>query len=442
MTELTVIQHADRPTILGQGPCRIPTGGKIRAGIKVLTKAAAAHAEAQRIYAEGVASGLSFDEIEGILKRACPGLLNPLAPKNVPWFTAHPSDFANPAIAAELLARYGEVRQDGVLRLYRFPVIFPADQWPLVMPHQLVAWGSSGRKYWSEYSSDGQQRACMQYAAPAVINGRQVVRVFGGRRTERRPLNDGHCDPEQCEQYQAKQCNLTGRFIFYVPRIASLDAFELPTNSFYALSRAIEKFKALALLGRGRLSGFLDNNGATFYLTKQLRSVSHINAQGQAERVDHWLIELEAPLDVSALLLGDDAAQRLARAESAVGLLEAPEGPAPAEAGRGADAAPPKAAERARRDLEQEPASGRLAPLAVSSATLADAGAAAPPPPAAMPGDADMARICALVQARGLDPEAYCQAVDQRLGAGWRRNGRARAAVEQELSTANGKDQP
>ena len=29
------------PTLLGQGPARIPTGGKIRAGIKVLTKKAA-----------------------------------------------------------------------------------------------------------------------------------------------------------------------------------------------------------------------------------------------------------------------------------------------------------------------------------------------------------------------------------------------------------------
>ena len=29
------------PTVLGQAPARIPTGGKIRAGIKVLTKALA-----------------------------------------------------------------------------------------------------------------------------------------------------------------------------------------------------------------------------------------------------------------------------------------------------------------------------------------------------------------------------------------------------------------
>ena len=43
------------PTLLGQGPVRIPTGGKIRAGIKVLTKKAAEHPKAKEIYERGVA---------------------------------------------------------------------------------------------------------------------------------------------------------------------------------------------------------------------------------------------------------------------------------------------------------------------------------------------------------------------------------------------------
>jgi len=38
------------PTLLGQGPARIPTGGKIRAGIKVLTKKAAGEPKAKAIY--------------------------------------------------------------------------------------------------------------------------------------------------------------------------------------------------------------------------------------------------------------------------------------------------------------------------------------------------------------------------------------------------------
>ena len=52
------------PTLLGQGPARIPTGGKIRAGIKVLTKKAAGEPKAQAIYEQGVAAGQSFEQIE------------------------------------------------------------------------------------------------------------------------------------------------------------------------------------------------------------------------------------------------------------------------------------------------------------------------------------------------------------------------------------------
>jgi len=52
------------PTLLGQGPARIPTGGKIRAGIKVLTRKAAEQPQAQSLYDEGVEAGQSFDQIE------------------------------------------------------------------------------------------------------------------------------------------------------------------------------------------------------------------------------------------------------------------------------------------------------------------------------------------------------------------------------------------
>ncbi|WP_230976356.1 hypothetical protein [Pseudothauera nasutitermitis] len=49
------------PTLLGQGPARIPTGGKIRPGIMVLTKKAAEVPQAKEIYQQGVAGGQSFE---------------------------------------------------------------------------------------------------------------------------------------------------------------------------------------------------------------------------------------------------------------------------------------------------------------------------------------------------------------------------------------------
>ncbi|MES2089299.1 MAG: hypothetical protein V4532_04870, partial [Pseudomonadota bacterium] len=143
------------PTLLGQGPARIPTGGKIRAGIKVLTRKAAEQPQAQRLYDEGVEAGQSFDQIERAILGALPQLKSPLIPRNVPWFTVRAQDFPNPEIPQQILETYGEDRGDG-LHLYRFPIVFPADQWQTVMPHELAAWGAQDKRYWSQYSADGR----------------------------------------------------------------------------------------------------------------------------------------------------------------------------------------------------------------------------------------------------------------------------------------------
>ncbi|HOA53783.1 MAG TPA: hypothetical protein PKI05_16140, partial [Thermogutta sp.] len=144
-------------TLLGQGPARIPTGGKIRAGIKVLTKKAAGEPKAKAIYDQGVAAGQSFEQIERAIAEALPNLKTPLVPRNVPWFTVRAQDFPNPEIAREILDAYGEDRGEG-RRLYRFPVVFPSDYWQTVMPHELAAWGAHEKHYWSQYSADGRVR--------------------------------------------------------------------------------------------------------------------------------------------------------------------------------------------------------------------------------------------------------------------------------------------
>jgi len=84
------------PTLLGQAPARIPTGGKIRPGIMVLTRKAAEQPEAKAIYTQGVAEGRSFEAIEKALAQALPQLKSPLVPRNVPWFTVRGSDVPQP----------------------------------------------------------------------------------------------------------------------------------------------------------------------------------------------------------------------------------------------------------------------------------------------------------------------------------------------------------
>ena len=313
------------PTILGQGAPRIPTGGKIRAGIQVLTKESAGNPTAKAIYDRGVAAKLAFEDIAREITKAVPELVRPLIAKNVPWFTVRPGDFPNPAIAQEIIDAYGEDRGDGEKRLYRFPVVFPADLWQYVMPHELVVWGASGRKFWSEYSPDGRTRYCKCFApVPMDPSGKRAIRTFGGRKKTLRTENDGVCVPENCKEYQDRQCNLSGGFIFFIPGIKSLDAFELHTNSFYAMNNAIQKFENLAFIRGGRLAGFLDNKNTPFFITKKLTDVSRINEEGRAVRSKHWLIDLDAPIDVTALFRGneDDDDTLLLHAGEAANLLE------------------------------------------------------------------------------------------------------------------------
>jgi hypothetical protein len=305
---------------------RIPTAGRVRPGIKVLTKAASAIAAAQAIYDQGLLEGRSFDHIEDALAKALPDLRNPLVPKNMPWFTVRGCDFSHPDLARQILQAYGEDRGDGEVRLYRFPVVFPSDSWQAIMPHELVAWGSNERKFWSEYSPDGMQRYCKCHAAvpkdKSDASGTRAIRIFGGRKAVLREDNGGICEPEACRQYQSRQCNLSGKFIFFIPGIRSMAAFELPTNSFYAMNAALQTFRTIAFMRGGRISGFLDASKTPFFISKRLMEVPHIDAEGRAVRVKQWIIELEAPVDVTALLRADDEA--VSGAQAAQRVLEGP----------------------------------------------------------------------------------------------------------------------
>ena len=425
------------PTLLGQGPVRIAAGGKIRAGIKVLTKKAAEHPKAKEIYERGVAANHSFEAIERAIGEAVPELKAPLIPKNVPWFTVRPDDFPNPAIAKEILTGYGEDRGDGTKRLYRFPVVFPADMWQAVMPHELVAWGANEKKFWSEYAPDGRVRYCKCYApVPMDPTGKRAIRIFGGRKTTLRQENGGLCDPELCREYQNRQCNLSGRFIFFIPGIKSIGAFELHTNSFYAMNAAIQKFETIAFMRGGRISGFLDGKRTPFFITKKLKEVPHIDEAGRAVRVAHWIIELEAPIDVTALLRaneedetaivnGSQAARTLEgtwpTGETAGDepLIDAPAGEVPATRDR-ADvevpgthihgSEPPSATPRA-----------QSAPAAEAAPTKSDAG-----------NGPSIEQVLDSAAAFGIESERFAAYAAKRWGVGWKINagGRRRALAE------------
>lgn len=391
------------PTLLGQGPTRIPTGGKIRPGIMVLTKKAAEVPGAKTIYLEGVADGQSFEQIEKALKEALPQLKSPLVPRNVPWFTVRAADFPNPEVAQQILDAYGEDRGKG-RRLYRFPVVFPADHWQSVMPHELAAWGAHDKRFWSQYSSDGQTRHCMCHAPiPMDHTGRRTIRIFGGRKTMLREDNGGICDPESCRDYQARQCNLTGRFLFFIPGIRTINALELPTTSFYAMSNAIQRFQAIGHMRGGRISGFLGRSRETFFLTKVLRDVPHIDETGRAVRVPQWIIELEAPIDVTALLRDDeDQETAIMQASLAEQVLE---GAAP------------------RDDVGDGSAAG----------AGAQPGSAVQEEALMRPDHPTLEQVLHRVEAMGIDRERFQSYADGRWGRGWKINPHGRGRAWDEL---------
>ena len=381
------------PTLLGQAPARIPTGGKIRPGIMVLTRKAAEQSEAKAIYAQGVAEGRSFEAIEKALAQALPQLKSPLVPRNVPWFTVRGADFPNPETAREILDAYGEDRGQGH-RLYCFPVVFPADHWQTVMPHELAAWSTHEKRFWSQYSPDGLVRHCMRHApVPVDDTGRRTIRIFGGRKTMPRDENGGICNPDSCPEYQARQCNLTGRFLFFIPGIRSISALELPTTSFYAMSAAIQRFQAIAQMRGGRISGFLGRDRTTFFLTKVLKEVPHIDEHGRAVRVPQWIIELEAPVDVTALL-------------------------------------------RDHEDEETAIQQARLATQVVESSHTAADAVDAPPESAAVaqrPGRPTLEQLLERAQGMGVPRERYAAYADRRWGRGWRINPHGRGRAWDEL---------
>ena len=414
------------PTVLGERPARIPTGGTIRAGIKVLTKAAASNPQAKAIYEQGLASNCSFEEIGQKIAEAFPDIKTPLVPKNVAWFTVRPNDFPNPALAAQILAAFGEDRGDGVIRLYRFPVIFPADTWQLVMPHELAAWARNDKRYWSEYASDGHTRYCKMYA-PVRFDERsqRVVRTFGGRPVQLRPENNGVCDPENCPEFQNRQCNLTGKFIFYIPGIASIDAFVLHTNSFYAMSRAIERFETISFMRGGRLAGFLDQHRTPFYFSKKLRDVAHIDPKtGQSVRSAHWIIELEAPIDVSSLLIQHDDESALHLADQAANILQ---GQIEQQDMASVQHRPDNA-----EDVVQDQAEQTVTPVPQNAAS-GTTRSAAPAQPAPAIDDEAISTLFDLAAAYGVDQERFGLFADRQWGAGWRRNPNGRQRVLAEL---------
>jgi len=311
-------------SLLEERPMRPPIIGKIRPGIKVLTRKARENPEAARIHDTMISQGHSYEHIGMEIERQTQ-LRSALVPKNVPWFTCRGSDFANPAVSEDIMQRYGEDRGDGNgVKLWRFPVVFAFDDWLRNMPHELVTYAASGRQYFSEYGPDGL-RYCKTYA-PVQRDPRanRAKRIWGGRPIVLRQddaIPDGRCDPHSCPQYQQGLCNLSASFVFAIPCTRGLGLIELPTTSIYVLQKAHAAMQTVAL-ARGRLVG------VQFFVSKQEVEISRIDPDScKPVRQMQWLISLDADLDLAGLLDGSDRPRlsHVDAAHQAVAALESTE---------------------------------------------------------------------------------------------------------------------
>jgi hypothetical protein len=278
-------------SILGEVKLRVPVGGRIRAGMKILKRAVADKPLAKKIYDEGLAQGLGFDEIDARLEKEA-NEKGALIPSNAPWFTVRRADFQVPAMADEILALYGETRPDhpGERRLYSFPVVLATDNWLDVLPHTFMCRDGRTLKYWADYDEQGNRRCCTH--APVQFDAKSRRKQFPKRSVVMRPDNGGLCDPERCEEYAQGLCKLSGFVRFYIHGLKGMFLFEIPTTSFYALTGARAKLQELGKV-RGRISG-LHNGRPLLWITKHRQEISRYSLEHQ--RYVHekqWLIVFE-----------------------------------------------------------------------------------------------------------------------------------------------------
>lgn len=304
---------------------QVRLGGKIRAGIKVLTNAAKANPKAVSIYNEGVEKRQKFTDIEKRIKDAT-GIANPLYPRNTPFFNVAASDFGMPEIAALIVDTYGEVRGEhsDKKQLYRFPVVFHSDDLNEVYPNQFKRHGFEPH-YESHYGEDGE-RYCRYL--PNVTNEQAAEQRT--RRIKKVPRREkvvrGVCDPGSCNEFGQGQCKFRGRLLFYVPGIPTTGLLGMETSSEYAAEGIWSDLERIrdAL---GTIPRFNPNKpGAPiFWITKSLEPRTYFDEKGARQNGFQWVPKLQADIDIGALLSSGKVAA-LPSSQTPVAWLSQPKG--------------------------------------------------------------------------------------------------------------------
>lgn len=304
---------------------QIRLGGKIRAGIKVLTKAAQGNPKAVSIYNEGVDKRQKFTDIEKRIKDAT-GIANPMFPRNTPFFNVAASDFGMPEIAALIVDTYGEIRSEhsDKKQLYRFPVVFHSDDLNQVYPNQFKRHGFEPH-YESHYGEDGE-RYCRYL--PTVSD--EQAAEMRARRIKKVPRREkvvrGRCDPGTCHEFGQGQCKFRGRLLFYVPGIPTTGMLGMETSSEYAAEGIwsdLERIRdALGTIPRCNPN---KPGAPIFWITKSMEQRTYFDEHGKKQSGFQWVPKLQADIDIGALL-SSGKVMALPSAQTPVAWLSQPKG--------------------------------------------------------------------------------------------------------------------
>lgn len=280
---------------------QIKPAGKIRPGIKVLTKAAQQNPKAVQLYQIGVGKRLKFSEIEKQIKDAT-GLPNPMYPRNTPYFTVSASDFGMPEIASMVVEQYGEIREgDKGKQLYRFPVVFHSSDLNDIYPNQFKRQGGDPN-YESHYGDDGV-RYCRYL--PELTSEQLAENKI--RRIKKMPRREkiirGACEPGACYEFQQGQCKFRGRLMFYIPKIPTTGLLVMETSSEYAAEGIWSDLqRILDVLGNIPRMNPHKPESPVFYITKVLEERTYYDEQGKKQKGHQWVPKLQADIDIGQLL--------------------------------------------------------------------------------------------------------------------------------------------
>lgn len=275
--------------------------GRIRPGIKELTNKAKANQTAVKIYEDGVKERLKYSEIEKKITDAT-GITYPLYPKNTEYFSISKDDFGMPEVAECIINRYGESRNGGPKRLYRFPIVFHSGDLNEVFPNSYKCYTAGGLSFESDYDQNGC-RVCKHF--PIItqedIDRQKALRIK--RMPPRQKVSRGICSPIECKEYLEGLCKFKGTLMFYIPNtpagllgvessshIASLDIW----NQLETISRA---------LGEIPRTSANPNTQYIFYLTKMKVLRRYYDENGKKHIGEQWVVALQSEIDVGTLLM-------------------------------------------------------------------------------------------------------------------------------------------